>query len=172
MADCVDGIDAVAGKQATATSIGWTEDRGWGALIMPQVLHPWAFHNAVLWLSDLHVDVIGIAEASDAGPAYWVGVGAAEDGEELAGFDEGGIPITVTVPDNRIVRAESSIGPAQTILQAMAKRGAPTSLLSAPPTGPVLRCRLEDPGDWLNPRNAETHGTLRQMRTTRRARRA
>jgi len=135
-----------------ATSGGWT------AIRLPDAVHPWQLHNLAFWMLDCEhpgagpsAEVIAVSAASTAHAGYWL-IRDDELPDGLCGWDQDGHGWSVHVPANDIVRPED----------------VPAPRAVTPPAGfhewrPVT-VRLEDPGPEMNPSNAATFTTRKQLR--------
>jgi hypothetical protein len=142
-------------KHASLHRLLLSEDDGWTVVELPPAIHPWTFHNMGFWLLDTSGAADGTVIRSGATAAYaaYSLVRDPEVADCLCGIDENGEGWTVSVPTNRIVR------PAP--VPATARAVAMTPSASAH----TIEVLAEDPGRDMNPTNAPTVATRKQLET-------
>lgn len=135
---------------------------GWTTVVLPGRIHPWAFHDLVLWLVDIpDADVVAVAEVGEGQIGYWL----IDDEHDswLSGYDDRSESLSVNVPDNGLVVGDDLAHPPATPTQTLVDHGVPTDLHYA--DGDETRTvRLEDPQHELNPGFEATFATRAKMR--------
>ncbi|MFT7648619.1 MAG: hypothetical protein ACI8Y4_003371 [Candidatus Poriferisodalaceae bacterium] len=127
---------------------GWTEIR------FPERLHPWSFHNVSFWMLDIADDsgaVVAVSAANSNHPGYRL-VRDEDLSDSFAGWDDHGVPWTVHVPMNHIVKGD----PVRVL--------APTKIPSCMAAVCVISVLIEDPGPEMNPRNEATMKDRNRLR--------
>jgi hypothetical protein len=138
--------DMQSPKHATEVVVQLLSAPGWTQVQFTGSLHPWSFHNVAFWLLDTpgaNNEVVVVSAAGANHPGYRL-VLDGEISDSFAGWDDDGVPWTVQVPMNHIVKGDPVPVPAAVTLPSGLTAGSELSIL------------IEDPGHDMNPRNEIT----------------